>query len=375
LLLVGRAHASDHPKIQFDQKSAQHVDVAGLDAADLAAIRKVGLQADGWSQLFAVYVVPAVGKQPGPAILGSYRIDGELLRFEPRFPFMPGVGYRAVFTPSRLSNRAAGNESAISLEFSLPKPKTEAARVTHVYPSADRLPENLLRFYLVFSAPMERGGIYRHIKLLDDKGKAVDVPFLELDEELWDEAHQRLTLLCDPGRIKRGLKPREEDGPVLEEGKDYTLVIDTGLLDANGNHLREPFRKSFRAIAPDDTQPDPKTWKVQAPAAGTREPLTVTIPKPLDHALLERLVWVTDQTGRKLAGTVTLERDETVWVFTPRTDWTAGQYQLVADTRLEDPAGNSIARPFEVDVFRPVQREVKSDTVRVPFAVKSADRH
>src|SRR5262249_14915367 len=151
----------------------------------------------------------------------------------------------------------------------------------------------------------------------------------------------------------------------------YTLVVGPGLEDASGNVLKEAFRKPFTALPPDDTQPDPKAWKVQPPAAGTRDPLTVTLPKPLDHALLERLLWVADGRGRKLAGAVTTDRAETVWRFVPEAAWPAGAYELVADTRLEDLAGNSIARPFEVDVFHPVQREVKAEAAKVPFAVRA----
>jgi hypothetical protein len=362
------AHAADGPEIRLAERGAT-VDVAGLAAADLAAIRDLVRRGDARAQPFAVYVEPAPGKERGPALLGAYRVDGGVLRFEPRFPLVPGVRYRAVFEPARLPTRAARREPPVEKEFSLPRPKTEPARVTHVYPSADRLPENLLKFYLHFSAPMARGEVYRHVKLLDDKGKEIDLPFLELDEELWDGAGRRLTLFFDPGRIKRGLKPREDEGPVLEEGKRYTLVIDPGLHDANGNELGEAFCKAFRALPPDDTRPDPKTWNVHAPAAGTRGPLIVTSPKSLDHALLERLLRVTDGSGRTVAGSVEVAGGETVWRFTPAAAWAAGGYRLVADTRLEDLAGNSIARPFEVDVFRPVQREVRSETVSVPFAV------
>jgi hypothetical protein len=304
-------------------------------------------------------------------VLGTYRVEGGVLRFEPRYPFVPGVRYEAVFDPARSPLTSAWNVAAVKKEFSLARPKTEPARVTRVYPTADRLPENLLKFYLHFSAPMARGDVYRHLHLLDAKGKEVERPFLELDEELWDGTGRRLTLFCDPGRIKRGLRPREDLGPVLEEGKRYTLVVGPGLEDANGNVLKEPFRKPFAVLPPDDTQPDPKAWKVQAPAAGTRDALTVTFPKPLDHALLERLVWAADGRGRKLAGAVTTERGETVWRFAPEAAWPAGPYELVADTRLEDLAGNSIARPFEVDVFHPVQREVKAEAVKVPFAVRA----
>ena len=104
-----------------------------------------------------------------------------------------------------------------------------------VYPSRDLLPENLLQFYIFFSAPMSRGEAYRRITLLDiATGKIVDAPFLELDEELWSPDGTRFTLVFDPGRIKRGLKPREEVGPVLEAGKSYSLVIDRQWLDALG---------------------------------------------------------------------------------------------------------------------------------------------
>ncbi len=369
LLGAGSPRAAERPEIRLGEPAAATVDVAGLSAAQLDVLGKLGPKADGWQALFAVHVVPAGGKPRGPAVIGAYRVDGGVLRFEPRYPFVPGVRYEAVFDPARSPVTSAWNLSAVKREFSLARPKTEPARVTRVYPTADRLPENLLKFYLHFSAPMARGDVYHHLHLLDEKGKEVEWPFLELDEELWDGTGRRLTLFCDPGRIKRGLKPREDLGPVLEEGKRYTLVVGPGLEDANGNPLKEAFRKPFTALPPDDTQPDPRTWKVQPPAAGTRDPLTVTFPKPLDHALLERLVWVADGRGRKLAGAVTTDRAETVWRFVPEAAWPVGAYELVADTRLEDLAGNSIARPFEVDVFHPVQREVKAESVKVPFAV------
>jgi hypothetical protein len=370
----GAAGADDQPQIQLGRKSPPTVDITGLPAADLSAISNLGLKGDAWSRVFAVYVAPARGKLPGPAVLGSYRVEAGVLRFEPRYPLVPGVPYRAVFEPSQVPTRAARHEPTIQQELLIAKPKAEPSRVVQVYPTADRLPENQLKFYLVFSAPMARGDVYRHIKLLDEHGKAIDLPFLELDQELWDKSAQRLTVFCDPGRIKRGLKPREDLGPVLTEGKRYTLVIDSGLEDANGNPLKEPFRKAFQALPPDDTQPDPKTWKVLAPPAGTKTPLTVTSPKSLDQALFERLVWVVDAQGRKVAGTVTVTQEEKVWRFTPAAAWEAGNYQLVADTRLEDLAGNNIARPFEVDVFHPIEREIRSQTVSIPVAVRQAPR-
>jgi hypothetical protein len=244
--------------------------------------------------------------------------------------------------------------------------------VEHVYPSRNLLPENQLKFYLHFSAPMSRGESYRHVHLLDAAGKPIELAFLQLYEELWDPQGRRFTLFIDPGRIKRGLKPREDLGPVLEEGKSYTLVIDADWPDAEGKPLQGEFRKAFRTGPPDEQCPDPKAWQVQPPAAGTPSPLTVTFPKPLDHALLHRLLQVTDAQGQAVAGKVTVSDEETRWQFTPEEPWKPGTYQLQVGTALEDLAGNSVARPFEVDVFHPVQSKVTAETVRLPFQVGRA---
>ncbi len=198
------------------------------------------------------------------------------------------------------------------------------------------------------------------IQLLDEKDHRVNDPFLELAEELWSNDGRRFTLLFDPGRIKRGLKPREEVGPVLEAGKAYTLVIDPGWLDAKGYPLQRAFRKSFRAGPPDETSPDPKTWKIEPPEAATCNALEVRFPEALDRALLDRLIAVTDDAGGVVGGQVSTTDCETAWRFTPRRPWRIGSYRLTVVTDLEDVAGNSVARPFEVDAAGPVTSRVTS---------------
>lgn len=302
---------------------------------------------------FAVYVV---GQGDVP-LFGEYRREGGALVFEPRFPLKGGMTYRAVYHPG-----------PVERTFSVPAPDPgPPAFVREVYPSRDTLPENLLKFYLHFSAPLARGEAYRRVHLLDAAGKKVELPFLELGEELWDPAGTRLTLLFDPGRIKRGLKPREDSGPALEAGKAYALVVDRHWPDAAGRPLKEGYRKGFKAGPPDGTQPDPKRWKVEPPRAGG--PLTVLLDEPLDHAMLGRCIAVVDGRGEAVAGRVEIDREETRWRFHPAGPWRAGRHALVVETILEDQAGNSVERPFEVDVFRPVERKLDSPAVRVPFDV------
>jgi hypothetical protein len=199
-------------------------------------------------------------------------------------------------------------------------------------------------------------------------------PFVDLAEELWDPRGERLTLLFDPGRIKTGLKPREELGPILHPGETYTFVVDRGWLDASGEPLGAEYRKTFRAGPTDNQPPDPANWSMQVPAEGTRLPLTLTFPEPLDGAMLMRVITIADGDGRAVAGEVSVEAEETVWRFTPERPWRAGAYSVCVDKDLEDLAGNSIGRPFEVDVFDKVEQKPVAETVTLPFRIGTAPR-
>ena len=295
-------------------------------------------------------------------LFGEVRTENGRRVFEPRFPFKPGVEYHVVF-----ENSGRRLEKSFTIPAPAPSPPTV---VTAVFPSRDVLPENLLKFYLHFSAPMSRREVYQRVRLLDGTGKPVELPFLEIGEELWDRSATRLTLLFDPGRIKRGLKPREDSGPALEEGKPYTLVVDAGWPDAEGRPLREGHRKPFKVVAPDDRQPDPKSWKILPPKAGTREPLAVQFDESLDEAMLHRSIVVVDAGGIRIDGRIEIALKETLWSFIPAAPWKAGAHALQVETILEDMAGNSIDRPFEVDVVRPVERSIGSKNLRLPFTPK-----
>jgi sugar phosphate isomerase/epimerase len=352
------------PGVRLSDSKPGTVEVVGLDQMVLASLKANPRDFAGWAALLKVIVEGEEADTDRPAIPGTYAVDGNTIRFTPRFPLTPGVKYRAILNLRELP----GDNAAVQVFAALvvPKPKREPTTViTQVHPTAGVLPENTLRWYVHFSAPMTRGGSYRHIKLLRGD-EEVAHPFLDLDEELWSADGKRFTLLFDPGRVKRGLKPREEAGPVLEEGKKYTLVIDRAWEDENGTPLKESFRKSFAVGPPDDVPIDPAKWAVTPP--GGR--LTVKLDKPLDHALLHRMVWVVGPDGKKLDGMVEVAEAADAWSFRAAGGWPAGEYRLVIDTRLEDVCGNRVGRAFEVDVFDPVQRSVEAKTVERRFSVK-----
>ena len=327
-----------------------------------------------WSKIFRVYS----GSGDVPALAGDYAIENGSLVFHPQFPLEPGVRYRAVFQPP----------SGKPIEATFEKPKQQLAastRVAHVYPSMDVLPSNTLKLYIYFSAPMSRGEAWQHIHMLDEKGQPLKYEFVEIQQELWDTNHTRLTVLFDPGRIKRGVRQNETLGPPITEGKRYTLVIDRNWQDSRGVPLAEDFRKQFRGGPADRTPPDPKTWHVTAPPAGSSADLVVDFPKPMDFALLQRMLQVSTGeaivgtithsganagAGNKLAGTVTVDKQETEWRFTPQQPWKRGDYQLLIDTGIEDLSGNHIGQPFDLDKFQTVTKNIETQTISLPFEVR-----
>jgi len=358
-------------------------EIRGLRPDVLAELQKLRRDDSRWPQIFGVSV-PAGATIDPPPMLGAYELSGNAVRFKPRFPLERGIEYRAVFD-WQTAPGTAGNRVRLVAKFVLPVSRSgPPARVAAIYPSGANLPENLLRFYLQFSAPMSQGGSYSYVHLRDEAGTEIERPFLELPQELWSPDGTRLTLIFEPGRVKRGLVPRAEQGPILTAGRTYTLTVDATWPDADGRPLQEAAQKTFRALPPDATQPDTRSWKIEPPPAGSREPLSVRFPKPLDHAMLQRVLRVfhlgagrgatADRT--EIAGTIGIAEEETHWSFLPRDPWPSGHYVLAVSTTLEDRAGNSIGRPFEVDLNRSQPTRPAPPVVEIEFEVRNrSPRH
>jgi hypothetical protein len=371
ICVVAQSAAADSPIRAVADKDGKTVafEGIGLPANALVGLEKAAADDPAWSSMFAVYVGKKPGRPEVPPMIGAYSLHGTNVRFTPKFPLKPGLSYCVEYFPPPA--RDVDSPARYEQVFAIPAAdRGAAAKITAVYPSADVLPENQLRFYVHFSAPMSRGEAYSRLKLLKEDGELVDLPFLEIGEELWDTSGKRLTLLIDPGRIKRGLKPREESGPVLEDGHKYTLVIAAGWRDESGQPLADDFVKKFSAGRPIEKAIDPKEWKIAAPKAAKREPLAIRFPRPLDHALLERTISVVDAAGERIAGEIKIEDNERRWLFHPAQPWTAGKHELVIDTTLEDQAGNRIGRAFEVDELPPIDKTVVPEFYRLPLAIR-----
>ncbi len=364
------------PRIRLSAAPSGRLAVAveRLPAEALARLERDPPTRAAWQALLRVQVARGDGASGGlPPVLGDYAVRDGALRFTPRFPFDPGQRYEVVFDPSLLPSARRRSPSSpphpISTTIELPAPdRAPSTRVVAVYPSALEVPENHLRLYIVFSAPMGLGAGSPYIRLVDEHGSPLADPFLPLDVDLWNENRTRFTVLYDPGRVKRGILPNEEMGRPLAVGRTYALEIDAGWRDAEGQPLVAPFHRQFRVGPPREHALDPADWRLEVPPQGTRDPLAVVFPAPLDYGLLQRALRVATAAGRPLAGEIRIEREETRWLFTPRTPWQPGEHQLVAAATLEDVAGNRIGRAFEVDESAgPSAR--RATGARVPFRI------
>ena len=382
---VGRADIGTEPMLYFHVDVADpalgSVDLQNLTAEMVAQLRRADPSMAQWQSAFAVFVDQADSPASAisltgmlPPVLGQYQILSDGVRFTPRFPPVQGLTYRATADLSAiLGSLAPANPLALTASLP-PEVLVPPTVVDGVFPSGDVLPENLLRFYVYFSAPMQRGQARDQIVLLGPDGQPVSVAFFNTPTELWDPAMKRLTVLLDPGRVKRGVGPNVELGPPLRQGYRYTLVIGADMIDAKGNRLRGSFAKSFSVAAAIRKAIDPRQWIVSLPVSGTRRPLALTFPAPLDQALLSREVRIVGPDEKPVAGDIEIDRHETQWAFTPSSVWQAGSYHVEIGTRLEDVSGNTIWVPFDVDARNDTARQSAQRQVSLPLIVYADKR-
>src|SRR5208337_4339488 len=89
--------------IRLNQQGHAAFEVVGLAAGDLMKLAGAEFKPEQWTRLLAVYVDNGNVNLAGqPAVLGSYRVDGVVLRFEPKYPLVPGLRYLALFDLSKL---------------------------------------------------------------------------------------------------------------------------------------------------------------------------------------------------------------------------------------------------------------------------------
>lgn len=336
---------------------AEFRELGGLAAAQL--VRRLAI-------LPSELIEAGVNLRTLQPVAGSFEIDQDAICFVPRFPFLDGTSY------SLLVHSLPDEGGVDGLEvWTIQRPAPEGTPTTGVlaiYPTVDELPVNQLKLYIHFSSPMSEGWAARTVRVRRaDTDEPLEGVFLAMDPELWDRERRRLTLLFDPGRIKRGLVPNEEAGYPLIEGIPIIFSIDAKFRDAAGRPLRSGAERRYEIGPPLRVRVNPADWRYNCPTAGSTDPLTVELDRPLDHALLEHSLWVNDPAGVALAGGGSVGPAERSWRFEPKSPWEEGRHQVIVDSRLEDLAGNSLMRVFDRDLMRAEDAPADARQVAIDF--------
>ena len=342
LLLLMLAMHGDGPFELRTLDSPRHIEVrTRLPAGITATLPNGPVPQSRGAGLLRLALDPGDGDDP-VAIFSHYTHADGLLTLRPRFPLVPGRTYRVDLPHS--GPRSPRQLYRVPRNYTRPAPSVVA-----IYPSSNTLPANQLKFYLHFSQPMREGKeLFELIELLDEDHLPVAGPWRRT--ELWNRDATRLTLWFHPGRIKQGVGLRNAEGPVLSPGKHYTLRLPTTLRGADGQRLAQAHTKPFKVAAADHAAPNPQAWNVTSPRSYTTAPLHVDFGECLDRALAVRCLQVVDTAGANVPGTATVSRNETRWSFIPSQSWKGVEYRLHIGALLEDLAGNTPGRLFDLDL-------------------------
>ena len=230
---------------------------------------------------------PAAVEASLPPVIGSYTVERDAVVFKPQFGFDPGRRYRVVFDAGQAAERAGCPIQLLMSIVGLPRRNcVPTTVVTGVYPSGDVVPENQLRLYIHFSAPMGLKGGIGYVRLarrgwrrgtrsvpsarcgvLEPRPHAVHgvlrsrPPETRHPAERGDGPFARRRPLATrsscraSGVMRRGCRSRRNSGGASRSGRRMNVRSTS----TRGGSSRR--------------------------ARGGREPLAVTFPEPLDHGL------------------------------------------------------------------------------------------
>ena len=348
------------PAIALDQSDGKAaIVVSSVPAAGSREAARADMTREQWTEVLRV----SVGEGQ-PAMLRRLRRRRRHACASRRcFRSIPGRQYHVVCSSQR---RTASSRHGRACRR---RPAVRRPWSRRSIRSSDVVPENQLRLYIHFSAPMGLKGGLDYITLVDEKGATVDRSVSAARHRVLERRSHALhgVLRSGPAEARHPAEPA--DGPLARarptlHARRRSRVARRPRAAAQGIVPRE-----FR-VGPADERPlDITSWRVAPPAAGTRDPLVVTFPEALDHGLLLRALGVA-RDGQALAGR-DRDRARTRRVGASRrgTPWRAGSYQLVAFGMLEDLAGNRIGRAFEVDQFDRADRSPEPERTAIDFRV------
>jgi len=285
---------------------------------------------------------------------GSFSKVANDLIFIPKFSLLQNVSYVLKTKDERFP-------------FSLKAKHNSAPKVTAIYPTANELPENLLRMYIQFSQPMKTKGNIERVRLVDENEREIQGAIFNNVYELWDDSQTQLTIIFDPSRVKTGLIANETLGRALQPNKTFKLVID-GLEDIYGKQLEQPHSKSFSVTKADVVSPETSSWEYELPKPNSKAPLAIHFNDIIDRMSLQNRIQLFNEKNEVIKGTIHLKNEEKTWEFKPEKQWVKGNYRLKVNSRLADPSGNNLNGLFDHTIGS-LKNKKEGAVIEIPFKI------
>lgn len=313
-----------------------------LNKKTAAKLKSSQLNFEEWASFFSVRT-----NSDARPMLGSYRIHGEQIVFSPRFHPDPKIEYVITFSYPALKEVVGAsidrNDTIQAFKrFALDSKPTQLLQFS---PDSDTLPQNLLRAYLHFSAPMGFQNPYDFIALINEAGDTIETPFVELPEGLWNEFRTRMTLLFHPGRIKQGVEPNRSMGTPMRSSEKFRLVVSKKWKDAAGNPLDQDFKKQFITSAPVREKMQKNDFQLQT-SRETQLSVLVDVVRLLDQEMAQKHIRIEDDNGNRLTSNISFVTGRRFIVRSNEFE-SAKKYRLYINPRLEDVCGNTFLNAFD----------------------------
>lgn len=294
--------------------------------------KAVAVHFNGIDDTYAVYL----NEHSKTAVLGNFSFEKEMVNFTPLVPFTPGETYHLY------------KDTLLVSSFHIKQNSSARPELITIYPTRDTVPENLLKMYFVFSEPMQEvGDPLDYITIQNTGDQKEESIFLHLEAELWNKEHTQLTLWLDPGRIKTDLIPNKEKGLPIIKGNTYDIQIDSNWRAANGQTLKETYRKHLYVSSRDTHSPLVSEWEIEIPKANTLDALTIDFKESLDAILVAETIHFFNADSTGVYGEIDLQLNEKGILFYPENPWVKGKFTIQVASKLEDLSGNNLNHLFD----------------------------
>lgn len=273
------------------------------------------------------------------SVLGEIKSSGNIHHFTPIIPFKAAQTYEI---------RQGGRYKA---SFKVKNLKSlDTPELITIFPTKDTVPENLLKMYFIFSSPMQKvGNASNFISVFNETEQKEVELFLNLEKDLWNKDHTRLTLWLDPGRIKTGLIPNKLKGLPLKQGHSYTITVSGKWRTAKGIPLPKNYTKRIVVGKRDNQMPNILNWELSDPAANSKEALNIKFDKSMDAILAQESLRILYRGEILVEGAYVLGKREESILFRPVYAWNKGVYEIISQSIIEDLSGNNMKRLFDTN--------------------------